>query len=256
MPDLTNYSPILLAFLGGLFTWGLTVVGTLPVLFISRVNRTAMDAMMGAAGGIMVAAACWSLLIPALEAGGTGTAVLGLALGAGVLFLFDKTVPHLHSEVPDEAKPEGPKVSWRRATLLMTAITIHNFPEGLAVGLGFGSGDIGAAMALTLGIGLQNIPEGLAIALPLRRDGMSRFKAFWYGQLSAIVEPFAAVLGVVFLSVGVVALPLGMAFAAGAMLYVVVEELLPETTRSGSVDVATLGFIIGFAIMMALDQIA
>ena len=199
---------------------------------------------------------CWSLLIPSLESGGLARALIGFCAGAGVFLLFDRSVPHLHSVVPDEATPEGPKVAWRRSMLLMAAITMHNVPEGLAVGLGFGSGNMGPALALTLGIGLQNIPEGLAIAMPLRRDGMGRWKALWYGQLSAAVEPVAAVVGAVFVQMTAGILPYGLAFAAGAMLYVVAEELIPETTRSGNVDIATMGFVAGFAIMMALDQIA
>ena len=251
-----SLSPIEQAALGGLATWFLTLLGTIPVLFIRRVKRTLMDGMMGLAAGIMVAAACWSLLVPALEIGGVGRALVGLTLGAAGIWVLDRLVPHLHSEYPDQAASEGPRVAWRRSALLMTAITIHNLPEGLAVGLGFGSGELGRALVLTIGIGLQNIPEGLAIALPLRRDGMSRGKALWYGQLSAAIEPIAAVAGALFVTVGTELLPYGLAFAAGAMLYVVVEELLPETTRNGNVDIATAGFILGFALMMALDQIA
>ena len=253
---LEGLSPVAQAAIGGLVTWLLTLVGTIPVLFTRQVNRKALDGMMGAAAGIMVAASCWSLLVPSLELGGAPPALLGLGAGALGLWLLDRSIPHLHSEYPDEAAAEGPIVNWRRPTLLMTAITIHNIPEGLAVGIGFGSGDLGRALVLALGIGLQNIPEGLAIALPLRRDGMGRWKAFWYGQLSAVVEPFAAVAGALFVGLGGAILPFGLALAAGAMLYVVVEELLPETTRSGHVDVATVGFIIGFAVMMGLDQLA
>ncbi len=243
------------ALLGGIGTWLLTVVGTLPVLFMRSVPRRLMDGMMGFAGGIMVAAACWSLLVPALELGGTVPAISGLLLGAAGLWVLDRAIPHLHSEFPDEATPEGPAVAWRRSTLLMAAITIHNLPEGLAVGLGFGMGDLPAALVLAVGIGIQNIPEGLAIALPLRRDGMSPGRAFFWGQLSATIEPIAAVGGALFVTLGASVLPIGLAFAAGAMLYVVVEELLPETVRSGEPDVATVGFILGFALMMGLDQI-
>lgn len=244
------------AALGGIGTWFLTLLGTIPVLFVRTVNRRLMDGMMGAAGGIMVAAACWSLLVPALEVGGVAEVVLGMLLGVAVLYVMDQVIPHLHSEFPEEAHREGPRVAWRRSALLMAAITIHNFPEGLAVGLGFGSGDLGRAVVLAVGIGLQNVPEGLAIALPLRRDGMGRWKALWYGQLSAVVEPFAAVAGAAFVTIGSAVLPVGLAFAAGAMLYVVVEELLPETTRSGHVDIATIGFIAGFILMMSLDQLS
>jgi ZIP family zinc transporter len=171
-----------------------------------------------------------------------------------MLFILDKTLPHLHSEFPEEATPEGPAVRWRRAVLLMVAITIHNIPEGLAVGVSYGSSNLGAATALASGIGLQNIPEGLAIALPLRREGMGRLRAFWYGQLSAAVEPVAGVAGALLVVTAGWILPYAMAGAAGAMIYVVVEELIPETVRSGTIDVATLGFIGGFAVMMALDN--
>jgi ZIP family zinc transporter len=256
MTWLADLPPVQQALIGGLATWFLTLLGTLPVLLVRRVHRGVMDGMMGASAGIMVAASCWSLLIPALERGGVARTLTGLVLGAFGLWALDRLIPHLHSEFPDEARAEGPAVPMVRTTLLMAAITIHNLPEGLAVGLGFGSGDLGRALVLTLGIGLQNVPEGLAIALPLRRDGMSRGHALWYGQLSAAVEPVAAVAGALFVTIGAGALPYGLAFAAGAMLYVVVEELLPETTRSGSADVATIGFITGFAVMMALDQLA
>ncbi|HEX9580168.1 MAG TPA: ZIP family metal transporter [Gemmatimonadales bacterium] len=249
-------SPVQQALVGGLGTWFLTFIGTLPVLLVRGVSRRLMDGMMGAAGGIMVAASCWSLLIPALDLGGVWRSLAGLLLGAAAMWALDRLIPHLHSEFPEEATAEGPRVAWMRSTLLMAAITIHNLPEGLAVGVGFGSGDLHRALVLALGIGLQNIPEGLAIALPLRRDGMSRRRALWYGQLSAAIEPVAAVAGALAVSVVAGLLPFGLAFAAGAMLFVVVEELLPETTRSGNVDVATGGFVAGFALMMALDQLA
>jgi ZIP family zinc transporter len=246
--------PVAQAFVATLGTYALTVIGTLPVLMFRSAPRRLMDAMMGFAGGVMVAASCWSLLVPSLEAGGVTPAVVGLLAGGGFLYVADQMLPHLHSEFPDEAIVEGPRVAWQRSTLLMLAITLHNFPEGLAVGVRFGGGDTGAATALAIGIGLQNVPEGLAIALPLRRGGMSRGWAFFWGQLSAIVEPAAGALGAaVVLMMGAV-LPYAMAFAAGAMLYVVVEELIPETVRSGTTDVATLGFIGGFAVMMALDN--
>lgn len=246
-------SPILQALLATTGTWLLTAIGTLPVLFFRSAPRRAMDALMGAAGGIMVAASCWSLLIPAIERGGTFPAVTGLLLGGAFLYFADQLLPHLHPEFPDEARAEGPRTQWRRSALLMFAITLHNFPEGLAVGVSFGGGDVGAATALAIGIGLQNIPEGLAIALPLRREGMNRWWALWYGQLSAVVEPFAGVLGAALVLAARPVLPYSMAFAAGAMLYVVVEELIPETVRSGTTDVATVGFLVGFTIMMALD---
>jgi zinc transporter, ZIP family len=245
--------PISQALIATTGTYLLTAIGTTPVLFFQRAPRRLMDALMGAAAGVMVAASCWSLLQPAIEMGGTWPAVIGLAVGGVFIFGLDQLLPHLHPEFPDEAKVEGPQSGYRRAVLLMVAITIHNFPEGLAVGVAFGSGNAGAALALAFGIGLQNIPEGLAIALPLRREGMSRFRAFWYGQLSATVEPIAGVIGCGLVLIAAPVLPYAMAFAAGAMLYVVVEELLPETTRQGNTDVATLGFLSGFLVMMAMD---
>jgi ZIP family zinc transporter len=246
--------PVVQAFFATLGTYLLTAIGTLPVLLFRQAPRRLMDAMMGFAAGVMVAASCWSLLVPAIDSGGVSAAVVGLLAGAALIYVADQLLPHLHSEFPDEASAEGPRVAWQRSTLLMLAITLHNFPEGLAVGVRFGGGDVGAATALAIGIGLQNIPEGLAIALPLRRGGMSRGRAFFWGQLSAIVEPIAGPLGAALVLVSGAFLPYAMALAAGAMLYVVVEELIPETVRSGTTDIATLGFIVGFAVMMGLDN--
>jgi ZIP family zinc transporter len=213
-----------------------------------------MDGMMGFAAGVMVAASCWSLLVPAIESGGVAIATVGLLIGAAFLYAADQLLPHLHGEFPDEARMEGPRVVWQRSALLMIAMTLHNFPEGMAVGVSFGGRELGAAIALAIGIGLQNVPEGLAIALPLRRGGMSPGRAFFWGQLSAAVEPIAGVLGAWLVTASSGFLPYGMAAAAGAMLYVVVEELIPETVRSGTPDLATIGFIGGFAVMMALDN--
>jgi ZIP family zinc transporter len=235
-------------------TYLLTVIGTVPVLFIRSAPRRLMDAMMGFAAGVMVAASCWSLLVPAIASGGVTVATLGLLAGGAFLYVADQMLPHLHAEFPDEAVTEGPKVAWHRSSLLMLAMTLHNFPEGMAVGVSFGGGELGSAVALAIGIGLQNVPEGLAIALPLRRGGMSRGRAFFWGQLSAAIEPVAGVIGAALVLASTAFLPLGMAAAAGAMLYVVVEELIPETVRSGTIDVATLGFLAGFAVMMALDN--
>jgi len=247
-------SPVLLAFAATVGTYLLTAVGTLPVLFFRSAPRRLMDGMMGFAGGVMVAASCWSLLVPAIASGGVFAAVTGLLVGGACFYIADQMLPHLHAEFPDEARSEGPPVAWRQPTLLMAAMTLHNFPEGLAVGVSFGSGELGAATALAIGIGLQNIPEGLAIALPLRRGGMRPSRAFFWGQLSAAIEPVAGVIGAVLVLASSAFLPYGMAAAAGAMLYVVVEELIPETVRRGTTDVATLGFIGGFALMMALDN--
>lgn len=246
-------SPVALAFLATVGTYLLTAAGTLPVLFVRTAPRRLMDAMMGLAAGIMVAASCWSLLIPAIELGGAVRAAIGLIAGGLCLYAADQLLPHLHPEFPEEARVEGPSTSYRRGALLMFAITLHNFPEGLAIGVAFAADEPGAAVALAIGIGLQNIPEGLAIALPLRREGMSRLRAFFFGQLSAVVEPVAGVMGAALALAMRSILPYMMAFAAGAMLYVVVEELIPETERSGNIDVATLGFIGGFATMMLLD---
>jgi ZIP family zinc transporter len=246
--------PLVQALVATIGTYLLTAIGTLPVLFVRSVPRRLMDAMMGFAGGVMVAASCWSLLVPAIALGGVAAATVGLLAGGALLYITDQMLPHLHAEFPDEAVTEGPKVAWRRSALLMLAMTLHNFPEGMAVGVSFGSDDLGSAVALAIGIGLQNVPEGLAIALPLRRGGMSRGRAFFWGQLSAAIEPVAGVIGAGLVLASAAFLPYAMAAAAGAMLYVVVEELIPETVRSGTIDVATLGFIVGFAVMMALDN--
>jgi ZIP family zinc transporter len=246
--------PVPQAFVATVGTYLMTAIGTLPVLFVGSAPRRLLDAMMGFAAGVMVAASCWSLLVPAIAAGGVAVAAVGLVGGAAFLYFADQLLPHLHPEFPDEAALEGPRVAWRRSVLLMLAMTLHNFPEGMAVGVSFGGGDLGAAMALAIGIGLQNVPEGLAIALPLRRGGMTRGRAFFWGQLSAAIEPVAGALGAALVLVSAAFLPYGMAAAAGAMLYVVVEELIPETVRSGTADVATLGFIAGFTVMMSLDN--
>jgi ZIP family zinc transporter len=251
---LRDIGPVGQAFVATLGTYLLTAVGTLPVLLVSAAPRRLMDAMMGFAAGVMVAASCWSLLVPAIARGGLGPAVIGFLLGAMLLYGADQLLPHLHGEFPEEALAEGPRVVWGQSTLLMLAMTLHNFPEGMAVGVTFGSRDLGSAVALAIGIGLQNVPEGLAIALPLRRAGMSPGRAFFWGQLSAAIEPVGGVVGASLALAAGAFLPYAMAAAAGAMLYVVVEELLPETTRSGAADVATLGFIAGFVVMMTLDN--
>ncbi len=254
LESIGTWGPIPLALLATIGTYLLTVIGTLPVLFVRSAPRRLMDAMMGFAAGVMVAASCWSLLVPAIAAGGIAAATLGLLGGGALLYVADQLLPHLHPEFPDESVTEGPKVAWRRSALLMLAMTLHNFPEGMAVGVSFGGGELGGAVALAIGIGLQNVPEGLAIALPLRRGGMTPGRAFFWGQLSAAIEPVAGVIGAALVLTSSAFLPLGMAGAAGAMLYVVVEELIPETVRSGTADVATLGFIAGFAVMMVLDN--
>ena len=258
-------NPIMQALVAGLFTWGLTAAGASLVFLFKTMRRVVLDGMLGFTGGIMVAASFWSLLAPAIDmsAGESFVKVIPAAVGffLGALFLYglDKVMPHLHINFKkDEA--EGIKTEWHRTTLLVLAITMHNIPEGLAVGIlfggvaaGFDGATIGGAIALAIGIGIQNFPEGLAVSMPLRRQGVSRFKSFWYGQLSAIVEPIAAVLGAWAVLTFQPILPYALAFAAGAMIYVVVEEVIPETQRDKYTDIATMGFIVGFLVMMTLD---
>lgn len=258
-------SPVQQALLASLFTWGLTALGAAFVFFFKRMNRAIFDGMLGFTGGVMVAASFWSLLSPAIDmSSGAGfTKVIPAALGflGGALFLFglDKVMPHLHINFKESEK-EGVKTDWHRSTLLVLAITMHNIPEGLAVGVLFGGvaagldgATLGGAIALAIGIGIQNFPEGIAVSMPLRRQGLSRWKSFNYGQLSAIVEPIAAMLGAWAVMTFQPILPYALAFAAGAMIYVVIEEVVPETQRDKYTDIATLGFIGGFIIMMVLD---
>ena len=260
--------PVLQALVATLGTWLVTALGAALVFFTKKVSQKYLDASLGMAAGVMIAASCWSLLNPAIEmssALGYGKwmwlpPLIGFLLGAVFLRVVDWILPHIH---PGLAAPEGIKTAWQRSTLLVLAITLHNIPEGLAVGVAFGgaahltgaagASQLGAAIALAIGIGLQNFPEGTAVSLPLRREGMSRLRSFWYGQLSAIVEPAAGVLGAGLVLVVQPMLPYALAFAAGAMIFVVVEELIPESQRRGNVDLATLGAIAGFAVMMALD---
>lgn len=260
-----SIDPILAAFYATLFTWGLTALGAAFVFFFKNMNRVALDGMLGFTGGVMVAASFWSLLAPGIEMSpGEGfvkviPAAIGFLLGALFLFGLDKVLPHLHINFKESEK-EGIKTPWHRTTLLTLAITLHNIPEGLAVGVlfggvaaGFDGATIGGAVALAMGIGLQNFPEGIAVAMPLRRMGMSRKKSFMYGQASALVEPVAAVLGAWAVLTFQPILPYALAFAAGAMIFVVIEEVVPETQQAGNADIATLGFIGGFIIMMILD---
>lgn len=258
-------SPVQQALYASLFTWGLTALGAAFVFFFKSINRAIFDGMLGFTGGVMVAASFWSLLSPAIEMSeGDGfTKVIPAALGflGGALFLYglDKIMPHLHINFR-KSEAEGVKTDWHRSTLLVLAITLHNIPEGLAVGVlfggaavGFEGATLGGAIALAIGIGIQNFPEGMAVSMPLRRQGLSRWKSFNYGQLSAIVEPAAAVLGAWAVMTFQPILPYALAFAAGAMIFVVVEEVIPETQRDKYTDIATLGFIGGFIIMMTLD---
>ncbi len=258
-------SPILQALLATLFTWLMTATGAAGVFFFRTVNRRILNAMLGFAAGVMIAASFWSLLAPAIEMAEEGPlpawlpAVIGFLLGGAFLWGVDRVLPHLHIGLRDELT-EGMKTQWRRSVLLVLAITLHNFPEGLAVGVAFGAlaanlpaASLAGAVALAIGIGLQNLPEGMAVSVPLRREGMGRFKAFLYGQASGMVEPVAGVLGAAAVLLMRPLLPYALAFAAGAMIYVVVEELIPEAQQEEDTHAATIGAMLGFALMMLLD---
>ncbi|HOE26173.1 MAG: ZIP family metal transporter [Candidatus Aureabacteria bacterium] len=257
--------PVVHALLATLFTWGMTAAGASLALVGHEFSRKALDGMLGFAAGVMIAASYWSLLAPAIEMSEGKAlpawfpAAAGFLLGGAFLWLVDRTLPHLHLFFAGE-EAEGIHTKWRRTTLLVTAITLHNIPEGLAIGVAFGAAAAGlpsasfaGAVALALGIGIQNFPEGLAVSMPLRREGLSKRMSLWYGQLSATVEPVAAVLGAALVLVAMPVLPYALAFAAGAMIYVVVEEIVPESQRGGNTDFATLGAMTGFAVMMVLD---
>jgi len=263
---LGSVHPVWAALFATLFTWFLTALGASLVFLFSSVHRGVFDAMLGFTGGVMVAASFWSLLAPAIELSEETyseslkwlPATVGFVIGALFLFGIDKVLPHIHINFK-KTEAEGVKSQFHHTTLLVLAITLHNIPEGLAVGVLFGAATTGtheaivAAVTLAIGIGIQNFPEGFAVAMPLRRIGTSRWKSFWYGQLSAIVEPIAGVFGALAVIYMRPILPYALAFAAGAMIYVVVEEVIPETQRDKYTDVAVLGFIGGFVVMMMLD---
>jgi ZIP family zinc transporter len=259
-------NPILQALLATMFTWGVTAAGAALVFVSKSVNRKVMDSMLGFAAGVMIAASFWSLLAPGIAmAGQMGfvpwrTAALGFLAGGLFMRLIDRFLPHLHPGM-DISKSEGIKTSWQRSTLLVSAITLHNIPEGLAVGVAFGavaagipSATLGGAVALAIGIGLQNFPEGAAVSMPLRREGMGRMKSFMLGQASGLVEPVAGVLGACFVLGMQSVLPYALCFAAGAMIFVVVEELIPESQQNPKhIDLVTIATMVGFAVMMVLD---
>jgi len=228
-----------------------TGFGALPVLFTKQVSDRLLDIMLGFAAGVMLAATSFSLLVPSIDLGGPWVAVLGLTLGAIVLHLIDRFIPHFSPAFG----VEGPPSRLSRIWLFVLAITIHNFPEGLAVGVSFGSGDVAAGLVIATAIGLQNMPEGLAVALPLLREGYSRRKALWYGTLTGLVEPLGGLLGAAMVVVSKPLLPWGLAFAAGAMLFVIADEMIPESHKKGFQREATFGLIAGFVIMMLLDTI-
>jgi ZIP family zinc transporter len=243
----------------------MTAVGAAAVFTAKDISRRLLDALLGFAAGVMIAASYWSLLAPAIEMSEGKNipswvpAVVGFLAGGIFLRGIDKLLPHLHIGFRTE-EAEGVKTSWRRSTLLILAITLHNIPEGLAVGVAFGAlasglpvASLGAAVALAIGIGIQNFPEGMAVSMPLRREGLSRWKSFWYGQLSAVVEPVAGIIGAAAVIIAQPILPYALAFAAGAMIFVVIEELVPEAQRGGNTDLATMGGMVGFALMMLLD---
>jgi len=253
--------PAMQALCGGLFTYGVTAAGAATVFLFKNVSRLVLDLMLGFAAGVMMAASYWSLLAPAIEMSGGSfvPATVGFLLGGVFLRVVDKFLPHLHLGEP-RANAEGVETNWRSSVLLVLAITLHNIPEGLAVGVAFGAvaaglpeATLGGAIALTLGIGIQNFPEGVAVSVPLRRAGLTRMKSFWYGQLSGLVEPIFAVLGAFAVLVARPILPYALAFAAGAMIFVVVEECIPESQAGGNKDSTTIACMAGFAIMMMLD---
>ena len=260
---LGGFHPVVQALFATLFTWGVTALGAGLVFFFRTIDRSVLDGMLGFAAGVMIAASFWSLLAPAIEMAEEGPlpawvpAVTGFLLGGAFLLLVDRILPHLHLGM-EEA--EGLPTNWRRSILLVLAITLHNIPEGLAVGVAFGavaaglpSATMAGAVALALGIGIQNFPEGAAVSVPLRREGLSRLKSFSYGQLSGLVEPIAGVLGAAAVLLMRPILPYALAFAAGAMIFVVVEELIPESQLESETDIATIGAMLGFAVMMTLD---
>jgi len=260
-----NLNPVTQALIAGCFTWGVTALGAAGVFFFKKVNRKVLDFMLGFTAGVMIAASYWSLLAPAIEMSADSNlpswfpATTGFLTGGIFLRITDKIIPHLHMGFLKK-EAEGIKTHWQKTILLFLAITLHNIPEGLAIGVAFGAlaagfpaASLAGAITLAVGIGIQNLPEGFAVSVPLRSSGASRFKSFWYGQLSAIVEPIAAVLGAAIVTIAKPTLPYALAFAAGAMIFVTIEEVIPESQRNNNTDLATLGAMIGFTVMMVLD---
>lgn len=259
-------SPIIQTFIATLFTWGMTALGAALVFSTKTVNQKLMDGMLGFAGGVMIAASFWSLIDPALSMAEEGSfpawlpVAIGFMLGGVFLWSADKFIPHLHPNTPEEETEGINPEKRKRSTLLVLAITMHNIPEGLAVGVAFGSlaseqstASLAGAVALAIGMGIQNFPEGTAVSMPLRRDGMSRIRSFHYGQLSGAVEPVFAMLGVLSVTVIEPILPYALSFAAGAMIFVVAEEVIPGSQENGNTDLASMSLMIGFTVMMILD---
>jgi ZIP family zinc transporter len=262
---LCNIHPVIQALIAGLLTWAMTGLGAAAVFLTREVNRKFLDVMLGFAAGVMSAAIYWSMLAPAMKIAVSRNlppwlpAAVGFLVGGVFLRVLDRILPHLQFGFPIE-QAEGIKTPWHRSTLLILAMTLHNIPEGLAIGVAFGAVTVGspsatlqAAIALAIGIGIQDIPEGLAVSVPLRREGVSRLRSFWYGQLSGIVEPIAAIIGAAAVIMAHSILPYTLAFAAGAMFFIVVEDIIPESQRGGNADLATMGTIVGFIVMMILD---
>jgi ZIP family zinc transporter len=262
---LEQFNPIIQSLFATFFTWGVTALGAAGIFLSKEINRKIMDGMLGFAAGVMIAASYWSLLAPSIEISESLGLVpyippaIGFMLGGALLWLIDKILPHLHLNLPISSA-EGIKTSWQRSILLVLAITLHNIPEGMAIGVAFGAtaagipgASITSAIALAIGIGIQNFPEGLAISAPLKREGLSNGKSWWYGQLSAIVEPVGAMIGAAAVIMMRQILPYALAFAAGAMIFVVIEELIPESQAGSNTDIATLGAMLGFTVMMILD---
>ena len=273
-----NQNPVIQALLAGIFTWVLTAIGAGLVFFFKSSNIKVLDMSVGFTGGVMIAASFWSLLAPAIEyvemqnkIGASNmpswfAPTVGFLLGALFLFILDKIIPHLHL-FNKKKDAEGMSTNWQKTILLVLAIALHNIPEGLAVGVAFGAlafpefggmelegvFTIGTAVALAIGIAIQNFPEGFAVSMPLRRQGLTRFKSWQWGQLSAIVEPIFAVIGAAIVIQVLPILPYALSFAAGAMIFIVVEEVIPESQKGGNTDLATMGLIIGFIVMMSLD---
>ena len=265
MEIFSGQSPVVMALLATLFTWAVTALGAATVFFFKEIRPSVLNVMLGFSAGVMIAASFWSLLAPAIEMAEGGALppwlVTGIGFIGGALFLLltDYFLPV--DKLKTEAVPKRSIAANRRSKLLMFSITLHNIPEGLAVGVAFGAaangaeGTLLAATAVAFGIGLQNFPEGAAVSIPLRREGYTRRKSFLYGQASGIVEPISAVLGALLVTSMQSILPYALAFAAGAMIFVVAEELIPESQsakREGT-HWATLGCIAGFALMMVLD---
>lgn len=257
-----DLSPVIQALIATIFTWAVTMLGASIVFFFREVKKSIMDALLGFSAGVMIAASFWSLLSPAIDLSDSMNMIswlvvfLGFFSGGLLLFLGDKLYDFI------QRKNDKIKISEKvkRSFMLVFSITLHNFPEGLVIGVAFGSlaysiegSTLASALTLALGIGLQNFPEGSAVSLPLRRDGFSRKKAFFFGQLSGVVEPIAAVIGAILVLKIQSLLPFLLSFAAGAMIYVVVEELIPESQSNKKKDLMALFTLIGFSIMMILD---